>query len=141
VASKSNDGEQYVWQYDTKSNFFTSKDPCGKILWRGSEIILFLKNVDKDDFLGAYALERIIKRYLEFITFPLFLEKPRTEKIEVSIDVDLDGEANEQDPNEINDKEAKTETETITVKDFERVNQDKAIWARDKSDIMDKAYK
>jgi len=141
VASKSNDGEQYVWQSDAKGNFSTSKDPRGNTLGRGSEIILYLKNADKDEFLSEYALERIIKRYSEFITFPIFLEKSRTENIEIPIDVDLDDEADEQDPDEINDKKKKTKTETITIKDFERVNHDKAIWARDKSDITDEAYK
>uniref|UniRef100_A0A7S1FW46 Histidine kinase/HSP90-like ATPase domain-containing protein n=1 Tax=Corethron hystrix TaxID=216773 RepID=A0A7S1FW46_9STRA len=140
VASKSNNEEnQHVWQSDASGNFQTSIDPRNNTLGRGTEITLFLKSADKDDFLSEYALERIIKRYSEFITFPILLEKSKEETIEMPEDVSLDDE--DVDAEESDEDEAsKTKTETITVKEFERVNHEKAIWARDKDSITDDAY-
>lgn len=143
VASKSNNEDtQNVWQSDASGNFSTSTDPRGNTLGRGTEITLYLKDADKDDFLSEYALERIIKRYSEFITFPILLEKSKDEKIEVPVDLDIDDEVEDDADDNINEekKESKTKTETITVKSYERVNHEKAIWARDKESITDDAY-
>merc|ERR1712224_1118714 len=82
-------------------------DPRGDTLGRGTEIKLFLKE-DASEFLEQSKLEDLVKRYSEFITFPIYLHK--------------------------------TKTETKTVWFWQHINDQPAIWTRDKSEITDDEY-
>ncbi|MFM8933972.1 MAG: ATP-binding protein, partial [Gemmataceae bacterium] len=49
---------------------------------RGTEVILHLKEEDKDEFTNPYTLEHIVKQFSDFIEIPVVLhaEKPQDEK-------------------------------------------------------------
>merc|ERR1711871_691957 len=87
VVSKHNDDDQHVWESTADQSFTVAKDPRGNTLGRGSEITLFLKE-DASEFLEQDRLEDLIKRYSEFITFPIFLHTSKTETIEVPVEED-----------------------------------------------------
>jgi len=154
VASKHNDDEQYVWESTADSTFSIAQDPRGNTLGRGTEITLFLKD-DAGEFLEQDRLEGLIKRYSEFITFPISLYKSSTETIEVPVEEDEEDEGDEtadsddedlevEDDDEYDDEEeedAETKTETITTWSWERVNTQAAIWSRDTKEVEDDEYK
>lgn len=153
VASKNNDDDQYIWESTADSNFKVAKDPRGNTLGRGSEITLYLKE-DAGEFLDQNRLEELIKRYSEFITFPIELYKSSTETVEVEDEEDDttegDGDEGSEDEDDLEvadeedeygDEEDEPETKTVTKWAWERVNVQAAIWSRDTKEVTDDEYK
>jgi heat shock protein beta len=144
VASKNNADDQYIWESTADSNFKVAKDPRGNTLGRGSEITLFLKE-DAGEFLDQNRLEDLIKRYSEFITFPISLYKSKTETVEVEEEYEEEEGASSSEDLEVEDeeepKDSKPKTESVTTWSFERVNVQSAIWAKDPKDVDDESYK
>jgi heat shock protein beta len=129
-------------------------DPRGNSLGRGTEITMFLKE-DADEFLSQDTLKDLINRYSEFITFPIYLHTSHEEEVEVPDESEEeevaqegeeggDEEGGEDDEveveEEVDEKKEKTVTESVTVWDWERVNDNVAIWARNKEDVTDEEY-
>jgi len=142
VASKNNKDEQYIWESTADSSFTVAKDPRGDTLGRGSEITLFLKE-DAGEFLEQSRLEELIKRYSEFITFPIFLHKSKTETVEGEEEAE-EGATPSGDDLEVEDEaeeKKKPATETVTTWDWERVNTQSAIWSKDPKEVGDDDYK
>ena len=71
VTSKNNDDEQYIWESDAAS-FSIAKDPRGASLKRGTTISLFLKE-EAQEFLEENTLKDLVKKYSQFINFPIYL--------------------------------------------------------------------
>ena len=82
---------------------------------RGTDIVLHL-NEDASEYLEGYELRSIIKKYSDFIEYPV--------KMDVEKSVPVEGE------------EGKTETKI----EEETLNSCKAIWMRSPSDIKDDEY-
>jgi heat shock protein beta len=155
VVSKKNDHEQYIWESTADQSFTVVADPRGDTLGRGTEITLFLKE-DASEFLHHNELGELIKRYSEFITFPIYLQKSHEEKFEVPIEDDEDDyeddsddeEGDDEDDDELDvededddeDDEPATRTETRKVWEWVRMNDQQAIWHRQKEDITDEEY-
>merc|ERR1719274_435293 len=159
VTSKHNDDEQHIWESTADATFSVAADPRGDTLGRGTEIKLFLKE-DASEFLEQSKLEDLIKRYSEFITFPIYLHKSKTETVEVPVEEEeeeedsaeaaTDGEEEteeeteeegaEEEEEEEEEEEPKTKTETKTVWFWQHINDQPAIWTRDKSEISDEDY-
>jgi len=82
VHSKSNDDDkQWVWESSADSTFSVYEDP-GVDLGRGTKIVLSLKE-DCLEFLEEERLKGLIKRYSEFINFPIYLFTSKEEEEEV----------------------------------------------------------
>jgi len=157
VTSKHNDDEQWVWSSTADSSFTVSKDPRGDTLGRGSEIVLFLKE-DASEFLEQDRLKDLVGRYSEFITFPIYLYTSKTESVEVPVEdeeeEEEEGEEEEGEEEEAGDDELeaedeeeeeedekpKTKTEQRTTWDWVQVNDQQAIWTRDKSEVTEEDY-
>jgi len=92
----------------------------------GTTVTLHLRPADEDDhledFTQEWPLRRTIKKYSDFIQYPIELKTERTEKPR-----DDEGEV-------IEDAEPETRTEWVMV------NSQKAIWVRDESDVEDSEY-
>jgi len=151
VVSKNNNDEQYVWESTADSNFVVAKDPRGNTLGRGTEITMFLKE-DAVEFTQQHKLEELIKRYSEFITFPIYLHKEVEKVAEEDEEADDEEDSTEDKPasedglevEEDDDEEDKSKddekTEKIKEWVWERVNSNVAIWARDKEEVTDQEY-
>ena len=163
VASKSNDDEQHIWTSTADAKFFVTKDPRGDTLGRGSRVTLFLKD-DAAEYVEQEKIKNLVKKYSEFINYPikLYLSKDVREQVEVDEDgnelteeekqrrkeeaeqKEKDAEVTdegEKDPAEEKDKpEKKTKTITKQVWDWEPLNEIKAIWMREKADITTREY-
>merc|ERR1711937_164008 len=121
---------------------------------RGTEIKLFLKE-DASEFLEQSKLADLVKRYSEFITFPIYLHKSKTETVEVPVEEEEEEEDEEEEEEEVENSEEgsdeeeeeeeedepATKTETKTVWFWQHINDQPAIWTRDKSEITDEDYK
>jgi len=160
VHSKSNeDDKQWVWESTADSTFSVREAGADEEeLGRGTKIVLSLKE-DCLEFLEEERLKGLIKRYSEFINFPIYLYTSKEEEEEVPIeegdasDDDEEGEEEEDgddegdeevsDADEEEDEDAAPKTKKIkkTVNDWELINDAKALWTRNPSDITDEEYK
>jgi heat shock protein 90kDa beta len=84
-----------------------SKDPRGNTLGRGTEITMYLKE-DAQEFLQQAKLEELVRRYSEFITFPIQLYKKTQEVVE-----------EEEEEDETDDEKSETDADDLTVEDEE----------------------
>jgi len=157
VHSKSNeDDKQWVWE-STADSTFTITEDAGEELGRGTKIVLSLKE-DCLEFIEEERLKGLIKRYSEFINFPIYLYTTKEEEEEVPIEEgDSDSESEEEEEEEeteedgedVSDAEEeddaddapKTKKIKKTVNDWELINDAKALWTRNPSDITDEEYK
>ena len=143
VISKHNDGEQYRWESVASSTFTVTQDVIledgSNKINRGSKIILYLKD-DHLEFLEERKLKDLVKTHSEFISFPieLFVEKS-TEK-----EVEDDEEEEKKDGEEPEVKDENKEKKKKKVKEisheFERVNNTKPIWLRNKDEVTQEEY-
>jgi heat shock protein beta len=150
VASKSNDDEQHIWTSTADSKFFVTKDPRGNTLKRGTRVTLFLKD-DAIEYVEQDKIKNLVKRYSEFINYPISLYLSKEERVEVPEDTpnesvqvtreetpDEDVEVTSHDEGEA--KEVKMKTVTNQVWEWQLVNEIKAIWLRPKDEITEREY-
>lgn len=149
VTTKYNNGSQYIWESDANS-FSIVEDPRGDTLKRGSVISLYLKN-EAQDFLEEDTLRELIRKYSQFINFPIMLwssktvdeevpveeEKPVTEKSSNEV-IDEEEDVKVEDTNE--DYKPKTKKVSKTVWDWMLINDSKPIWTRKPSDVTQDEY-
>mmetsp|Transcript_15639 Transcript_15639/g.19684 ORF Transcript_15639/g.19684 Transcript_15639/m.19684 type:complete len:463 (-) Transcript_15639:1444-2832(-) len=85
VTSKANDDEQHIWTSTADSKFFLTKDPRGDTLGRGTRVTLHLKD-DAMEFVEQDKIKNLVKKYSEFINYPIKLYLSRDEKVQVPED-------------------------------------------------------
>ena len=179
VTSKSNDDEQHIWTSTADSKFFLIKDPRGDTLGRGTRVTLHLKD-DAVEFVEQDKIKNLVKKYSEFINYPikLYLSKDVKEQVpadtpepgqsvkvtnfddegneivedgveeeeETPVDVeetedglDITDEGEEENASD-EEKEVKMKTITTQVWEWETLNEIKAIWTREKTEIEPEEY-
>lgn len=153
VTTKHNDDKQYVWESDAAS-FTIVDDPRGDTLKRGSQISLYLKE-EAQDFLEEDTVKQLIKKYSQFINFPIYLWTSKSVEEEVPIDDDVvkqidakkdediveDGDEDAQvEEDSDDDAKPKTKKVTKTVWDWEVMNDAKPIWTRKPTEVTDAEY-
>lgn len=155
VTSKSPDDEQHIWTSTADAKFFVTKDPRGDTLGRGSRVTLYLKD-DAAEFVEQDKIKNLVKKYSEFINYPIRLYLSKDVRETVPDDEpeekkeEEDGEDKSEDDTKIEDegekkedeeeKEKKTKTINKTVWEWELINEIKAIWMRGKDQIEDREY-
>lgn len=82
VVSKHHEDSQHVWESEAQGTFTVAEDPRGNTLIRGTEITLFLKE-DPSEYSSPEKLEELAKKYSEFITFPIYIQKSKIETREI----------------------------------------------------------
>lgn len=150
VISKHNDDKQYKWT-SSATNSFTIEEDNSVELKRGTIVRLHLKE-DAQEYLQPSELETLIQRYSSFINYPIYLQKKvsqeeKHEKTEEEIEVEkkeliakYESEGKEVDLDEIENEIQRTVT---TIKDgfkFERMNENKPLWVREKKDLNKDDY-
>ena len=80
VTSKANDDEQHIWVSTADSKFFLTKDPRGNTLGRGTRVTLHLKD-DAVEFVEQEKIKNLVKKYSEFINYPIKLYVSKDEKV------------------------------------------------------------
>lgn len=137
VRSKSNNDEQYVWTSEAAASFTIEKDE-GSPLGRGTEVKIYLKE-DAKEFANERKLENLIKKYSEFIDFPIYLLKKH--EVEVDAPQEEENSADSDDDIEVAEKkEDKPSKIKKTELKWEQINVNKAIWLRDEEDLYEEDY-
>jgi heat shock protein beta len=72
VISKSNKDKQHIWVSESAASFTVEEDPEGDTLGRGTIVRIYLKE-DSLEFLNRKKVAKLIRRYSEFIDFPIYL--------------------------------------------------------------------
>ena len=104
-------------------------------------------------YLSPYKLKELIRHYSEFVTHPVSLRQIKTIQVPKEVpeaEVTDDEKKEEKEENddiddiEVTDDEEKEEKEPemeeVTTYEYEQINTDPAIWARDKDTITDEEY-
>ncbi|XP_076630713.1 heat shock protein 90 Gp93 [Colletes latitarsis] len=147
VTSKHNDDKQYIWQSDS-SSYSIVEDPRGDTLKRGTTVSLHLKD-EALDFLEEDTIRNLVKKYSQFINFPIYLwgskviqveeveeERPVNEDESEKDESTEDTLTEEEDPEE----EKKSKKVDKTVWDWELLNDSKPIWTQKPSEVEEKDY-
>ncbi|KAL7155486.1 hypothetical protein ABFS83_03G078000 [Erythranthe nasuta] len=152
VISKHNDDKQYVWESKADGAFAISDDEWNEPLGRGTEIRLHLRD-EAQEYLDEYKLKELVKKYSEFINFPINLWATKEVDEEVPVDEDesnddeetsdsKSSEEEEEEDTEKEDEEKKPKTKTVkkTTYEWELLNDVKAIWLRSPKEVTDEEY-
>ncbi|WOG97767.1 hypothetical protein DCAR_0417108 [Daucus carota subsp. sativus] len=155
VISKHNDDKQYVWESKADGAFAISEDTWNEPLGRGTEIRLHLRE-EAGEYLEESKLKELVKKYSEFINFPIFLWASKEVDVEVPADEDDssdddeksetssddDGDDDDSEKGEESDDEKKPKTKTVkeTTYEWELLNDVKAIWLRSPKEVTDEEY-
>eukprot|EP00386_Alphamonas_edax_P015875 GDKI01048509.1.p1 GENE.GDKI01048509.1~~GDKI01048509.1.p1 ORF type:complete len:805 (+),score=415.73 GDKI01048509.1:104-2518(+) len=129
VVSKHKDDEQYIWESTADASFTVAKDPRGSTLGRGSRVTLHLKE-DATEYLSESKLKDLVKKFSQFIAFPIYLKTTKTVTEE---EIDTEAEVAEGE-------EPKKKKVTKKKSEWEQLNTQKAIWLRSKDEVTEEDY-
>ena len=73
IYTKHNDECEYIWQSNASKSFTITKNKK-PILKRGTRIILEIKE-EEDEYLDIAIVKSVIKKYMQFINFPIELKE------------------------------------------------------------------
>lgn len=139
VVSKAAHDDQHVWTSESAASYTVEKDPEGNTLGRGTLVRIYLKE-DALEFLSHKKVAKLVKRYSEFIDFPIFINNKR----EVEEDAPASEPTQTEDGLEVREGEAegkgKGEKVKRTVWEWEQINSNKALWLREKEEIYEEDY-
>ncbi|XP_043266102.1 endoplasmin isoform X2 [Colletes gigas] len=147
VTSKHNDDKQYIWQSDS-SSYSIVEDPRGDTLKRGTTVSLHLKD-EALDFLEEDTIRNLVKKYSQFINFPIYLWGSKVIQVEeveeerpVNEDASDKDESTEDTLTEEEDTEEEKKSKKVdkTVWDWELLNDSKPIWTQKPSEVEEKDY-
>jgi len=124
VVTKAADGEQLRWESEAANKYSISADDSEPIEGSGTRLILQLKE-DADKYLEEYTLRDMLKRYSEFISFPIELWAEKTEYDTIP-DPDAEVKEGEEPP---------TKTVPRTSNVWEKVNIAKPLWMRKPKEV------
>ncbi|XP_071685618.1 endoplasmin homolog [Rutidosis leptorrhynchoides] len=153
VISKHNDDIQYVWESKADGAFAISEDTYNEPLGRGTEIRLHLRE-EAGEYLEESKLKDLVKKYSEFINFPIYLWATKEVDVEVPAEEDDssddeekpestdESEEKEEEDSDKEEDEQKPKTKTIkeTTYEWERLNDVKAIWLRSPKEVTEEEY-
>lgn len=109
--------EAYCWESDGSDGY--TIEPCDKET-NGTEIILYLKDNTEDenydDYLEEYKIKSIIKKYSDYIRYPIKMEVEKRKPVEGK------------------------EGEFETYSEIETINSMVPLWKKRPSDITDEEY-
>ncbi|XP_042489301.1 endoplasmin homolog [Macadamia integrifolia] len=149
VISKHNDDKQYIWESKADGAFAVSEDVDNEPLGRGTEIRLHLRE-EAQEYLEEDKLKELVKKYSQFINFPIKMWASKEVDVEVPTDEDDSSEeeettsesssSEEDTEEEDSDKKPKTKTVKETTYEWELLNDMKAIWLRNPKEVTDEEY-
>ncbi|XP_043712785.1 endoplasmin homolog isoform X1 [Telopea speciosissima] len=149
VISKHNDDKQYIWESKADGAFAISEDVDNEPLGRGTEIRLHLRE-EAQEYLEEDKLKELVKKYSQFINFPINMWASKEVDVEVPTDEDDSNEEEEttaessssEEESEEEDSEKKPKTTTVkeTTYEWELLNDVKAIWLRNPKEVTDEEY-
>ncbi|KAJ8269246.1 hypothetical protein COCON_G00118530 [Conger conger] len=149
VTSKHNNGTQHIWESDS-NEFSVIEDPRGDTMGRGTTITLVMKE-EASDYLELETIKNLVKKYSQFINFPIYVWSSKTETVEEPVDEaeEADAESDKKDATEdeadVEEEEEdkdkpKTKKVEKTVWDWVLMNDIKPIWQRPAKEVEEDEY-
>ncbi len=117
ISKKAGEDKAYMWSSNGESSYEIKEAERAE---QGSDVILYLKE-DAYEFANRWEIENLVKKYSDYIAYPIYLEYDQTHY------------ENEKDENG-NDKK------TVEHKN-EQINSASALWRRSKSELKEEDYK
>uniref|UniRef100_A0A674F0P7 Endoplasmin n=1 Tax=Salmo trutta TaxID=8032 RepID=A0A674F0P7_SALTR len=144
VTTKHNNGTQHIWESDS-NEFSVIEDPRGDTLGRGTTITLVMKE-EATDYLELETIKNLVRKYSQFINFPIYVWSSKTETVEEPIDEDETEADKDEDHDEVEVEEEdkdkpKTKKVAKTVWEWELMNDIKPIWQRPAKEVEEDEYK
>ncbi|OZJ03090.1 Heat shock protein 90 [Bifiguratus adelaidae] len=143
VVTKHPDDEQYMWESTAGGEFSITRDTTNPPLGRGTDVRLFLKE-DSEEFLEEKRIRDIVKRYSEFIQYPIQLTVEKEIEEDVAEEKEGADVAEESKIVELSEEEEKKPTEQKKVKkrvkDIEVINTMTPLWTRKPDDVKWEDY-
>ncbi len=132
VTSKKYGSDQaYLWSSDASDGYEISE--CEKDGY-GTTIVLYLKDNDEDenydDYLTTYHIENLIKKYSDYVRYPITMMVEETRQVKDDSETLLDEEG----------KEIEKEPKYETVVEEKTLNSMIPLWKRSKQDITKEEY-
>jgi heat shock protein beta len=133
--------KQYVWEGEAESSSYTIREETDpeKLIPRGTRLTLYLKRDDKG-FAHPERIQKLVKNYSQFVSFPIYTWQERGFTKEVEVDEDP-AEAKKEGDGETK-TEAKKKTKTVVEKywDWELTNETQPIWLRNPKEVSTEEY-
>uniref|UniRef100_A0A8D0G222 Endoplasmin n=1 Tax=Sphenodon punctatus TaxID=8508 RepID=A0A8D0G222_SPHPU len=146
VTSKHNNDTQHIWESDS-NEFSVINDPRGDTFGRGTTITLVLKE-EASDYLELDTVKNLVRKYSQFINFPIYVWSSKTETVEEPIEEEEGKEEKDESDDEAaveeeeeEEKKPKTKQVEKTVWDWELMNDIKPIWQRPSREVEEDEYK
>ncbi|KAL2972715.1 hypothetical protein AAZX31_14G007800 [Glycine max] len=132
--------KQYVWEGEANASSYTISEETDpeKLIPRGTRLTLYLKRDDKG-FAHPERIEKLVKNYSQFVSFPIYTwqEKGYTKEVEVDEDTAEDKKDDQDDKTE---KKKKTKTVVERYWDWELTNDTQPIWLRNPKEVTKEEY-
>lgn len=154
------DSKQWVWESAASGEYAISEDTEGEQLGRGTQISIHVKD-DCIEYLEESKIKELVQKYSEFINFPISLLVEKTVDKEVPVDdedsgahddeldANIKSDEDEQksdsgvdveEEEEEEEKKPKTKTVSEKVKEWEVLNDAKALWLRPPGNVSEEEY-
>lgn len=117
--------DAYEWESDGTGKFNIKTIEKEK---RGTDVILYLNEEDQE-YLNEFRIENIIKKYSNFVPFPIYVHEME------------EGQIPETGKIKVEEKEEEEEEEKKEEKKKEPINKIEPIWKKKKEDITEEEYK
>jgi heat shock protein 90kDa beta len=160
VTSKNNqDPEQHIWKSAADGKFAVTNDPRGNTLKRGTKVTMHLK-ADAIEFCEQDKIKELVTKYSHFINYPIYIytSKEVSKQVEIededsvgeedyeddeeitNVDDEEDIEVSEDDDEEVEEKKDNKKTITEVIWEWELINEQKALWLRNKNEVSEEEY-
>jgi molecular chaperone HtpG len=123
--------KQYTWESNADSSYTIREDsPDAEPLFgsSGTRIVLHLKDTSSE-YLESFKIEELLRRYSEFISFPIQTWQEKTEMEEIADGDEKDDEGNQ-----------KMKRVPKTVADWSQINTLQPIWMRRPREVLKEEY-
>ncbi|XP_021897609.1 heat shock protein 90-5, chloroplastic [Carica papaya] len=131
--------KQYVWEAEADSSSYVIREETDpdKVLPRGTQITLYLREDDKYEFSEPTRIQNLVKNYSQFVSFPIYTWQEKSRTVEVE-EEEEPKEGEEQKPE--GEKKTKKTTKTEKYWDWELANETKPIWMRNAKEVQKEEY-
>mgnify|MGYP001364350387 CR=1 FL=1 len=154
IFTKNDNDKEYIWESDSNKSYTICENET-PVLKRGTKILLKIKEEHKD-FLQANHVKDVVKKYMQFISYPIQILETKIVETEVEDEdvSNIDEQAKLNDISNIDQDEPvietleeeeqlekKMTTNKTEVKEWVTINDVKPIWMRKPDEVDKDEYK
>ena len=152
IFTKNDNDKEYIWESDSNKSYTICENET-PVLKRGTKILLKIKEEHKD-FLQADHVKDVVKKYMQFISYPIQILETKIVETEVEDDSKVDEQSKLNDVSNIDQDEPvietleeeeqlekKMTTNKTEVKEWVTINDIKPIWMRKPDEVDKDEYK